>query len=161
MRHTIIAATQGMKAGYNARKRVLRNSGLDTAQAALRESFGDYCAKFGPDVTAAQASLRNKPRSARVVNTEPSGLAEEILAARERLAELEAALVVESTPAPKRTRTTRKASATKENLWRSWAVAKHGIPTKVGATFDYKGKRRTSTFKVTRITDEGVFTKRV
>lgn len=166
MTHIEIAATQGMKAGYKARKRVLKRGGLSTTREALRQSFGDYCAKFGPDVTAVQASMRNKSRSVgvRVFADDPTELvlADKLAEARQRLAELEAeaaAPVAQS----KRTRKTASAkkSAVKENLWRGWAVAKHGIPEQVGAEFAYQGKRRKTTFRVTRVTDEGVYTIRV
>lgn len=161
MNHILTAATQGMKAGYNQRKRTIQRGGLNVSVG----SFSDYCAKFGPDVTAAQESMRNKPRNARVVGVrveadEPIGLAEEILAARERLAALEATFEAESKPVRKPANR-KAASKVKENRWNPWAVRKHNIPTKVGATFSYKGKRRTTTFKVTRVEDGVVFSKRV
>lgn len=172
MTHVEIAATQGMKAGFNARKAVLKRGGLNTTRAALRESFGDYCAKFGPDVTAVQASMRNKPRHARVIGvqvfedeTTERVLADKLAEARQRLAELEAeAATPVAAPTPKRERKQRASkskSAVKENLWRTWAVSKHGIPAQVGAEFAYQGKRRKSIFVVTRVTSEGVYTKRV
>jgi hypothetical protein len=167
MTHIQVAASKGMKAGYNARKQVLARSGLSTAQAALAESFGDYCAKFGPDVTAAQASMRNEPRKSnlvsRLVGVNPfasNPLEDEIEQARQRLAELEAQ-ATKPAPKPKAKARASKPKTATENLWREWAVRKHGIPTTVGTTFTYKGKRRTSTFQVTRVTSEGVYSKRV
>jgi hypothetical protein len=168
MTHVEIAATQGMKAGYKARKRVLKRGGLSTTRAALRESFGDYCAKFGPDVTAAQASMRNKPRSAKVVGVRvfeddvtERVLADRLAEARQRLAELEAEAATVEAPKRERKPASKSKSATKENLWREWAVRKHGIPTQVGAEFAYQGKRRKSIFRVTRVTSEGVYSVRV
>ena len=179
MSHLEIAAKKGMKQGFNAYMDTLRKSGLANAQATLdtldamssRQAFAWYCAKHGPDVTAISSELVSEPTRnvAPVAGTTiriagkreriPTGLASEIAQARARLAELEA----QASKPKQRKRTSRKSTPAEvqENLWRPWAIAKHGIPAKVGATFAYKGKRRTSTFKVTRVTDEGVYSVRV
>lgn len=51
----------------------------------------------------------------------------------------------------------------KENLWRPWAVARFGIPMQVGGTFTYVSKRakKPTVHQVTRITEDGVYAKRV
>lgn len=167
MSHLSIAATSGMKSGLNAYMAYLRRSGLPTVQAKLneyealskRKRLAHYCNEFGSRVTNEQASMRNKPRTAPVVGVRvfedeeviPS-LAVEIEAAQARLAELIEAAKQAEKPAPKP-----KAQDTKRkpNVWHPWAVRKHNIPTTVGATFDYKGKRRTSTFKVTKVMRDG------
>ena len=158
MTHLEIAARDGMKAGFKAYTRTLVRSQLPQVvetretleRMGKRAAFAWYCAKHGPDVIAFPPEAE----------PEVAPLASEIEAARARLAELEA-----QAAKPKRTHTrssgrTSKPEAVKENLWREWAIRKHSIPTKVGATFTYKGKRRTSTFKVTRVTNEGVYTVR-
>ena len=149
--HIQIAATQGMKAGFNQRKQRILRGGLGIEVG----TFADYCAKVGPAVTAYKASMRNKPRNARVVGVEPfadDSRSEEIAELRQRLAELESEVSTPaSTPKPK----PRKQAKQKVNVWHPWAVRKHSIPTKVGAEFTYKGKRRTSTFKVTKVTRDG------
>lgn len=64
----------------------------------------------------------------------------------------------------RQTRSTTKAKdASKENLWRPWAVARFGIPTQVGGTFTYKSKRanRNTVHQVTRVTPDGVYAKRI
>lgn len=179
--HIEVAATQGMKAGFNAYMSQLSRSGLPQVQAKLaelqgmrkRQRFATYCAMVGPDVTAFQAELgaaKRTPNATVVPSTKitlpaaPVALSDEIAQARARLAELEALAAAEAKaekPRTRSSRTSKPAAEVKENLWREWAVRKHGIPQTVGATFAYKGKRRTSTFKVTRITAEGTFTVRV
>jgi hypothetical protein len=156
MNHLAIAREKGMKAGFNAYVATLERSGLQTAQAKLaeirsmgkRKAFAAYCASKGPDVLARPVTRKRTSRPA-VVESVPAGLAEEVLAARKRLAELEAELNAQPKSQPEQG---------KENLWRPWAIRKYDIPTAVGATFVYKGKRRTTTFKVVRVTAEGVFT---
>lgn len=161
MSHLAIASTKGMKAGLNAYMTYLQRSGLPTVQAKLaeyeslrkRQRLAHYCNEFGAQVTAEQATMRNKPRNARVVGAqvfedEPETLSDEIAQARARLAELEAAAKQAATPA-------KQDKVRKPNVWHPWAVRKHNIPTKVGAEFTYKGKRRTSTFKVTKVTRDG------
>jgi cell division septation protein DedD len=149
MNHILTAASKGMKAGYNQRKRTIQRGGLNVAVG----SFSDYCAKFGPDVTAAQSTMRNRPRHA--APTLENSLEREIEAARTRLAELEAKAAAEAEK-PKRERKPKaEKSEVKVNTWHPWAVRKHEIPTTVGATFTYKGKRRTSTFQVTKVTRDG------
>lgn len=163
MSHLTIASTKGMKAGLNAYMTYLSRSGLPTVQAKLaeyeslrkRQRLAHYCNEFGPQVTAEQATMRNKPRNARVVGVqvfedEPTELSDEIAQARARLAELEAAAKAAKAPKPAKVEQERK-----PNVWHPWAVRKHNIPTKVGAEFTYKGKRRTSTFKVTKVTRDG------
>lgn len=57
-----------------------------------------------------------------------------------------------------------KPGAAVENLWRTWAVEKYGIPTKKGATFAYTSSRangQVTTHRVTKVTDEGVYAVRV
>ena len=170
MSHLEVAAKSGMKAGFKAYMTTLKRSRLPEVRATLdtlnamssRQAFAFYCAKHGPDVTAIVDAIVEQPtrkRTTRQAEPEaPAGLAAEIAEARARLAELEKQAKAES--APKRKRTSAKAEV-KENLWREWAVRKNNIPTKVGATFTYKGKRRTTTFQVTRVTSEGVYSKRV
>lgn len=167
MSHLEVAAKSGMKAGFKAYMGTLQRSRLpqviETRQAldamTNRQAFAWYCAKHGPDVTAIQTVLveqaapTTRKRTSRPVAQAPVGLAAEIAEARARLAELEAQASKPAAPKAKST-------TVKENLWREWAVRKHNIPTKVGATFTYKGKRRTTTFVVTRVTSDGVFTKR-
>lgn len=64
---------------------------------------------------------------------------------------------------PKRTRSSKPKVTEKENLWRPWAVARFGIPTTVGGTFTYKSKRanKNTVHQVTRVTQDGVYAKRV
>lgn len=151
MNHIITAASKGMKAGYKQRKRTIQRGGLNVEVG----SFSDYCTKFGPDVTAAQATMRNKPRQA-APSLEDS-LAREIEAARQRLAELEAAAAAKPKARVRKPKATAQAQDTerKPNVWHEWAVRKHNIPTTVGATFVYKGKRRTTKFVVTRVAKDG------
>lgn len=159
--HIVTAATQGMKAGFNQRKRTIKRGGLDIPVG----TFGDYCAKFGPDVDAYKASMRQprKPQALAGVQVFADDVAEDVFAdelatLRQRIAEIEAEKQAASKPKAQRKQRTK---AAKENLWRPWAVRKHSIPTTVGATFVYKGKRRTTTFRVTRVTSEGVYSTRV
>ncbi|MDE2098600.1 MAG: hypothetical protein KGL39_15205 [Patescibacteria group bacterium] len=172
--HLEVAARDGMKAGFNTYMEQLQRSGLPQVRAKLaellalpkRERFARYCATVGPDVTAMQTqrtfSAHNPGQGTTITlptewQTIESPLAKQIAEARERLAKLEAQAKAQA-PKP---RTSKPKADAKENLWREWAVRKHSIPTKVGATFAYKGKRRTSTFKVTRVTSEGVYSVRV
>lgn len=61
------------------------------------------------------------------------------------------------------TPSTAKVSDSKENLWRPWAITRFGIPTKVGGTFTYKSKRanKNTVHQVTRVTEDGVYARRV
>ena len=155
MNHIMTAATQGMKAGFNQRKRTIQRGGLGISVG----SFGDYCAKYGPDVTAAKESLRQprQPEALTGVRVFVDEVAEDVFSdelatLRQRIAEIEAEQQAAATPKRERKARTKQAKA---NVWHPWAVRKHNIPTKVGATFTYKGKRRTSTFKVTKVTRDG------
>lgn len=164
MSHLKIAATQSMKAGLNAYMVYLQRSGLPTVQAKLdayqalpkRKRLAAYCNEFGARVTAEKASMR-QPRAvvpapqneACGVIVEAEGpLADEIAQARAVLARLEAQ-AAQTIEQPKQD------TVRKPNVWHPWAVRKHNIPTKVGAEFTYKGKRRTSTFKVTKVMRDG------
>lgn len=164
MNHILTASTQGMKAGYNQRKRTIQRGGLNIAVG----SFGDYCQKFGPEVTACKAQMRQPVSNnggTRVVE-EPLGVlvfsdeSDELTQLRQRIAEIEAEQQAKAAK-PKATRKAKKADKPKVNVWHPWACKKHNIPTTVGATFTYKGKRRTSTFKVTKVTANGVESIRV
>lgn len=172
MSHLTTAATQGMKAGLNAYMSYLQRSGLPTVQAKLaeyeslrkRQRLAAYCNEFGARVTAEKASMR-QPRAVvpapqneacGVIVEQDSPLASEIEQARARLAELEAAAKAAKAQKPAKAEQERK-----PNVWHPWAVKKHNIPTTVGETFTYKGKRRTSTFIVTAVTDNGVESIRV
>lgn len=167
--HLTIAREQGMKAGFNAYVRTLERSGLPAAKAKLdeihsmskRKAFAAYCADKGPDVLAKQPEPKQRRRTSRVQaeSVAPVGLAAEIAQAKARLAELEAQAGVGlshifAKAEPKAD------SKVKTNLWRPWAVRKYGIPSKVGETFAYKGKRRTTTFRVVSVTTEGITTVR-
>jgi hypothetical protein len=160
--HITVAAESGMKAGLRAYMASLAVSGLPQVAEAhgelldmsSNERFKFYCNKFGRKVEDARgvdvkAAPRSRMQRENVVQT---GAEAEIAELEARIAELRA---------PKPAKAERKSTkATKENLWRPWAIAKHNIPTQVGATFTYKGKRRTSTFKVTRVTADGVYSVR-
>lgn len=161
--HVAVAASEGMKAGFNAYTRKLKASGLPEVRAKASEfrgraGFKLYCATFGADVDAAKGALTRTPRT----HTRSSGrTTTPVLSEREqllaRLAELDAAeqAPVVATPKPRK--------AVKENLWRPWAIRKFSIPTTVGATWTYNRKksRGTSVHKVTRVTAEGVYTIKV
>ena len=167
MSHIEIAASNGMRAGFNAYIPTLRKSGLPQAQAKLaeyealpkRKRFSHYCATVGPDVTAYIASMKNKPRNVRAGEVVEDVLADKLAEARQRLAELEA----EAAAAKSKPRERKPKSEVKTNLWRAWAVRKYEIPTTIGATFEYVSKKRgtTHTHKVVRVTSEGVETQRV
>jgi hypothetical protein len=51
----------------------------------------------------------------------------------------------------------------KENLWRPWAIARFGIQPVPGSTFTYKSKRaaRNTVHQVTRVTQDGIYAKRI
>lgn len=163
--HLRIAQTDGPKAGFNAYVKTLERSGLEQTQEALAElrsagnakkQFDYYCAKFGKHFGTTPVK------------------SDELAELQEKIAELTArANALAETPVvekPKRSRLGRRSSATttanvagKENLWRPWAIKKYGIPEKVGATFTYKSKRanKVTTHEVVRITEDGVYCKRV
>lgn len=161
--HIAIAASEGMKAGFNAYTSKLQASGLPEVRKAAKEfkgrkGFALYCTRFGADVDAAKGtftrSTRTHTRSSG--RTQPLNEREQLLA---RLAELDAqeAAVVEVKPAR-----ASKPTTVKENLWRPWAIRKYGIPTTVGATWVYTRKNGgKSTHKVVRVTADGVFTTKV
>lgn len=163
MNHILTAATQGMKAGYNQRKRTIQRGGLNIAVG----SFADYCERFGDEVTTCLSQMRNKPRTARVAKTREVGVQvfadsreDELAELRQRIAEIEAEQQAKAAK-PKAARKAKPKAEQKVNVWHPWAVRKHNIPTTVGATFTYKGKRRTSTFKVTKVTRDGIESIRV
>lgn len=165
MNHILTAATQGMKAGYNQRKRTIKRGGLNLSVG----SFADYCDKFGDEVNTCKAQLRQpvSNRGGKRQVEEPVGVVvfadsreDELAELRQRIAEIEAEQQAKAAK-PKARKRQPKADKPKANVWHPWAIRKHNIPTTVGATFAYKGKRRTSTFKVTKVTANGVESIRV
>lgn len=162
MNHILTAATQGMKAGYNQRKRTIQRGGLNLTVG----SFADYCSKHGPAVAKAQARMKQpvSNQGGRRVVEEPCGVIveanDELAELRQRIAEIEAEQQAKAAK-PKSRKPKAKNDKPKVNVWHPWAIRKHNIPTTVGATFAYKGKRRTSTFKVTKVTANGVESIRV
>lgn len=170
--HIRTAASEGMKAGLNAYMASCAASGLPEVQARYdellslnaKQRFNRYCTLFGAQVDAAKSTPT--PRKGRVRKaiesvTGNASLDEQIAQAKARLAQLEAQ---KAAPTPTR-KPARKAQASevRESLWRPWAIAKYGLPTQVGATFEYRSKKRNTvkTHRVTRVTNEGIFTVRV
>lgn len=163
--HIAIAASEGMKAGFNAYTSKLQASGLPEVRKAAKEfkgrkGFALYCTRFGADVDAAKGALTRTTRT----HTRSSRTTTPVLSERElllaRLAELDAAEAPVVAPRPARAS---KPTTVKENLWRPWAIRKYGIPTTVGGTFVYTSKksRKSSTHQVVRVTADGCYTVKV
>lgn len=110
-------------------------------------SMGDYLARA--DVQAAYPAQAQVDQAARI-----AALEAELAALKGERKSATTALLERNEAA----RTPAKPASEKSYLWRPWAINKHNLPTKVGATFRYRSKKsgKVNVHRVVKVTSEGV-----
>ena len=174
-KHVQVAATEGMKAGYRQFSTVASKSGLPTVKRAWRPykalnskgRFNLYCSQFGPTVESLGVPTAGATRAS-VVDERTSPKIQALLELKaELLAEIdreieslsnEGVQAFEDEAKPAAKRKPRKATTSKDDpsTFSAAVVARKGLPTKVGKTFTYQGKRGSSKWVVVGSTKAGI-----
>ena len=171
--HVLLAANEGMAAGFRQFASASQKSGLPAVQDAWepfaplnrKRRFDLYCELFGPQVESLGAPKASATR-ANVVESRTSDEVQRLIEAAQELMrqaeELRSESVVEPKAPVKRSTDRSKPKASKpakvvltETKFGAGAVKALGLPTKVGAKFTYKGKRSTSKWVVARKNRDG------
>lgn len=170
--HVLVAAEQGMKAGFRQFASASQKSGLPTVKKSWKDfaplnqkgRFNLYCSTFGP-IVESLGTPKAAASNASVVEDRTDAKLQELIeqaAALQLLIDAYSApqsVKVADKPKAKRTRSTPKAevveSAGIERKFTAGAVEMFDIPTTKGATFEYEGKAGTFTWKVKSVKRDG------
>lgn len=168
--HVLVAANEGMKAGFRQFASASQKSGLPTVKSAwkaykplnAKSRFNLYCETFGPVVESLgvpKAAASNAPIVEERTDDALQLLIEQAAQLQAQIAELQAKPVkAERKRTTRSSRSTPKAevkSAGIERKFTAGAVEMFGLPTTKGASFTYEGKAGEFTWKVKAVKRDG------